>query len=79
MVPVSLCVLASRSVCTRSAQCTLPNSGVTVREPLDKLDPDHGDLDTWEIIMYVLTLAFSFEGEASQRTSSLLVTAHTFS
>ncbi|RPD66965.1 calcium activated cation channel [Lentinus tigrinus ALCF2SS1-7] len=32
-----------------------------VREPLDKLDPDHGDLDVWEIIMYVLALAFSFE------------------
>ena len=79
MVPVPVRVFSSRSVCTRSAQCTLPKSGVTVREPLDKLDPDHGDLDTWEIIMYVLTLAFSFEGEASQRTSSLLYAAHTFS
>ncbi|KAI0940130.1 hypothetical protein AcV5_001321 [Taiwanofungus camphoratus] len=32
-----------------------------VREPLDKLDPDHSDLDPWEIMMYVLGLAFSFE------------------
>ncbi|KAI0720322.1 calcium activated cation channel [Cerioporus squamosus] len=32
-----------------------------VREPLDKLDPDHGDLDIWEIVMYILALAFSFE------------------
>ena len=65
-------------MCTCSAQNILPD-GSTVREPLDKLDPDHGDLDTWEIIMYVLTLAFSFEGEFWQRTSSLLYAAHTFS
>ncbi|KAI0774466.1 calcium activated cation channel [Fomes fomentarius] len=32
-----------------------------VREPLDKLDPDHGDFDKWEIVMYVLGLAFSIE------------------
>ncbi|KAI0677344.1 hypothetical protein C8Q78DRAFT_1002340 [Trametes maxima] len=32
-----------------------------VREPLDKLDPDHSDLDGWEIVMYVLALAFSLE------------------
>ncbi|KAI0772122.1 hypothetical protein BD413DRAFT_548533 [Trametes elegans] len=32
-----------------------------VREPLDKLDPSHGDLDEWEIVMYVLALAFSLE------------------
>ncbi|KAI0660794.1 hypothetical protein C8Q70DRAFT_972498 [Cubamyces menziesii] len=32
-----------------------------VREPLDKLDKDHSDLDKWEIIMYVLALAFSLE------------------
>ncbi|RDX53892.1 calcium activated cation channel [Lentinus brumalis] len=34
---------------------------LAVREPLDKLDPDHGDLDIWEIVMYVLALAFSVE------------------
>lgn len=34
----------------------------TVREPLDKLDPNHSDFDAWEIIMYVLALSFSFEG-----------------
>ena len=34
-----------------------------VREPLDKLDPNHRDLDVWEIVMYVLALAFSFQGE----------------
>ncbi|EJF62394.1 calcium activated cation channel [Dichomitus squalens] len=32
-----------------------------VREPLDKLDPNHRDLDLWEVVMYVLALAFSFE------------------
>ncbi|KAI0335667.1 hypothetical protein GY45DRAFT_1317046 [Cubamyces sp. BRFM 1775] len=32
-----------------------------VREPLDKLDKDHSDLDKWEVIMYVLALAFSLE------------------
>ncbi|PCH40875.1 calcium activated cation channel [Wolfiporia cocos MD-104 SS10] len=32
-----------------------------IREPLNKLDPDHADLDTWEIIMYILALSFSFE------------------
>lgn len=34
----------------------------TVREPLDKLDPDHSDLDIWEIIMYILALSIAFEG-----------------
>ncbi|KAF7792876.1 hypothetical protein EIP86_003977 [Pleurotus ostreatoroseus] len=32
-----------------------------VREPLDRLDPDHSDFDTWEIILYVLALSFAFE------------------
>ncbi|KAM5535497.1 hypothetical protein V8D89_010834 [Ganoderma adspersum] len=32
-----------------------------VREPLDKLDPNHRDLDVWEVIMYVLALSFSFQ------------------
>ncbi|KAI0751001.1 calcium activated cation channel [Daedaleopsis nitida] len=32
-----------------------------VREPLDKLDPNHSDLDEWEVVMYILALAFSFE------------------
>ncbi|KZT05660.1 calcium activated cation channel [Laetiporus sulphureus 93-53] len=32
-----------------------------VREPLDKLDPDHSELDIWEVIMYILALSFSFE------------------
>ncbi|EED82653.1 predicted protein [Postia placenta Mad-698-R] len=34
-----------------------------VREPLDKLNPDHAGLDGWEVLMYVLALAFSFESE----------------
>ncbi|KAL6305806.1 hypothetical protein BKA93DRAFT_816703 [Sparassis latifolia] len=33
-----------------------------VREPLDKLNPDHSDFEAWEIIMYILGLSFSFEG-----------------
>lgn len=32
-----------------------------VREPLDKLNPDHAGLDGWEVLMYLLALAFSFE------------------
>ncbi|THG98320.1 hypothetical protein EW026_g3838 [Hermanssonia centrifuga] len=32
-----------------------------VREPLDKLDPDHSDFDFWEIVLYTMTLAFVFE------------------
>ncbi|GBE79923.1 calcium activated cation channel [Sparassis crispa] len=32
-----------------------------VREPLDKLNPDHSDFEAWEIIMYILGLSFSFE------------------
>lgn len=32
-----------------------------VREPLDKQDPDHSDLDAFEVIMYVMALAFAFE------------------
>ncbi|KAI0346876.1 calcium activated cation channel [Trametopsis cervina] len=32
-----------------------------VREPLDKLDPDHGDLDIFEIIMYTMALSFAIE------------------
>ncbi|KAG0709856.1 hypothetical protein DFH29DRAFT_841605 [Suillus ampliporus] len=34
-----------------------------VREPLERLDPDHTVVDIWEIILYVMALAFSFEGE----------------
>ncbi|KAI0068594.1 calcium activated cation channel [Artomyces pyxidatus] len=32
-----------------------------VREPLDRLDPLHRHLDAWEIVLYVMTLAFTFE------------------
>ncbi|KAI0303946.1 hypothetical protein BC826DRAFT_201757 [Russula brevipes] len=32
-----------------------------VREPLDRLDPLHRHLDIWEILLYVLALAFAFE------------------
>ncbi|KAH9927239.1 uncharacterized protein B0H18DRAFT_1084767 [Fomitopsis serialis] len=35
-----------------------------VREPLDKLNPEHSELDFWEVVMYVLGLAFSFDGES---------------
>lgn len=38
-----------------------------VREPLDKLNRDHDDLDEWEIVMYVLALAFSLEGKVDFR------------
>ncbi|KAH9943256.1 uncharacterized protein BXZ73DRAFT_87627 [Epithele typhae] len=32
-----------------------------VREPLDKVHRDHNDLDNWEIVLYVLALAFAIE------------------
>lgn len=38
-----------------------------VREPLDKLNRDHDDLDEWEIVMYVLALAFSLEGKIDSK------------
>jgi len=34
---------------------------LVVREPLDRLDPDHSELDLWEIAMYILTVSFIFE------------------
>ncbi|KAH7887552.1 hypothetical protein F5I97DRAFT_1805205 [Phlebopus sp. FC_14] len=33
-----------------------------VREPLERLDPNHMSLDGWEYILYIMALAFSFEG-----------------
>ncbi|KAJ3556721.1 hypothetical protein NM688_g1867 [Phlebia brevispora] len=42
-----------------------------VREPLDRLDPNHEDLDFWEIIMYILALSFAFEDV--QKISKLLI------
>ncbi|OAX44017.1 hypothetical protein K503DRAFT_846787 [Rhizopogon vinicolor AM-OR11-026] len=32
-----------------------------VRQPLERLDPDHGVVDVWEIILYIMALAFSLE------------------
>ncbi|KAG2349128.1 hypothetical protein BDR05DRAFT_956507 [Suillus weaverae] len=32
-----------------------------VREPLDRLDPNHTVLDVWELVLYIMALAFSFE------------------
>ncbi|GJE84360.1 calcium activated cation channel [Phanerochaete sordida] len=32
-----------------------------VREPLDTIHRDHSDLDPWEIVMYVMALAFTLE------------------
>ena len=43
----------------------------SVREPLDKLNPKHSELDPWEIVMYVLGLAFSFDGEPPSSPSFL--------
>ena len=33
-----------------------------ISEEKDKLNPKHSELDPWEIVMYVLGLAFSFDG-----------------
>ncbi|KII94963.1 hypothetical protein PLICRDRAFT_33792 [Plicaturopsis crispa FD-325 SS-3] len=33
----------------------------SVREPLDKMDPNHISVDVWEIVLYVLALAFCIE------------------
>lgn len=35
-----------------------------VREPLDTIHRDHSDLDPWEIVMYVMGLAFTLEGSS---------------
>ncbi|OJA19294.1 hypothetical protein AZE42_00451 [Rhizopogon vesiculosus] len=32
-----------------------------VRQPLERLDPNHGVVDVWEIILYIMALAFSLE------------------
>jgi hypothetical protein len=32
-----------------------------VREPLERLDPNHAVVDIWEIVLYVMALAFSLE------------------
>ena len=34
----------------------------TVREPLEKLEGAHKNLDEWEIVLYVMSLAFVIEG-----------------
>ncbi|KAI0268117.1 calcium activated cation channel [Gloeopeniophorella convolvens] len=31
-----------------------------VREPLDRLDPQHRHLDEWEIVLYIMALSFTF-------------------
>ncbi|KAA1466592.1 hypothetical protein DENSPDRAFT_811729 [Dentipellis sp. KUC8613] len=36
-----------------------------VREPLDKLDPSHRHLDAWEVVLYVMSLAFTLEGQSA--------------
>lgn len=41
-----------------------------VREPLDKLDRNHLDLDIFEIIMYIMALAFAMEGASEQDLST---------
>lgn len=35
----------------------------TVRQPLEKLDSLHQTLEVWEYILYIMTLAFTFEGK----------------
>lgn len=34
----------------------------TVREPLDKVNKEHKDLDPFEVIMYTMGLSFAIEG-----------------
>ena len=36
----------------------------TVREPLDKVNKEHKDLDLFEIILYVMGLSFAIEGKS---------------
>lgn len=38
------------------------NFVLVVREPLDKVHRGHQALDAWEVVMYILALAFSLEG-----------------
>src|SRR6266702_6339983 len=44
----------------------------TVREPLDRLDPLHRHFDFWEVLLYVMGLAFLLEGAS-------VFTSHAFS
>jgi hypothetical protein len=36
---------------------------MAVREPLEKLDDTHRGFDTWEVVLYVMSLSFVFEGK----------------
>ncbi|KAF9247409.1 hypothetical protein BU15DRAFT_84908 [Melanogaster broomeanus] len=38
-----------------------------VREPLERLDPSHSSFDKWECVLYVMALAFCFEGRCHSR------------
>jgi hypothetical protein len=45
----------------------------TVREPLEKLDPNHDmAFDEWEVALYLLALSFCIEGELAQELLSSL-------
>ena len=33
-----------------------------VREPLERLGNSHGMFDEWEIVLYIMALAFTMEG-----------------
>ena len=48
----------------RSSQLVL-----TVREPLDRLNPLRGHLDFWEIALYFMALTFLFEGASIELLS----------
>ena len=35
----------------------------TVRQPLERIDSEYQELDDWEITLYIMALAFTFEGK----------------
>lgn len=72
------CVLPSRLAFTFSIhQHFLIVSFGTVREPLDKLDASfYRTIDGWELVLYVMSLAFAFEGLSCMKNFSPLSSQH---
>lgn len=40
-------------------------SGRIVKEPLERLNPDHVSLDPWEYALYIMAFAFCLEGDST--------------
>lgn len=47
----------------KGSQYLMDTCACKVREPLEKLGPNQSTMDGWEILMYIMALAFTIEGE----------------